>query len=169
MRELEEIGSPFSVADIAERAGVSRATIYRDNALRAIVGARGDGDRPVSADVHARVCDRYKALQGTAKDLRKRLAQSESSWEQMRERALAAEAKLSAAQRHIEALAGRLAASTSSHAPLTLAKLAARIGPDGMRKARRALASALHPDLYSQNPEAAEVAAELLRAVNEVV
>lgn len=48
--DLESVRVPFTMSDVAERAGISRATLYRDAGLRDLVGAQGDGPakRPVS-------------------------------------------------------------------------------------------------------------------------
>ncbi|MBC8103693.1 MAG: TetR family transcriptional regulator, partial [Cytophagales bacterium] len=47
--ELESLSLPFTMRDVAQRAGISRATLYRDAGLRDLVGRRGDGPktRPV--------------------------------------------------------------------------------------------------------------------------
>jgi DNA-binding MurR/RpiR family transcriptional regulator len=169
VKELEDIGAAFSVADVAERAGISRATIYRSQKLRTLVGARGDGVRSVDAEIHARVCERHNSLKSKARELRQRLADAEKGWDEMRDRALAAEHQLRVAQQRIQALSKRVAVSNSAHATVPLAHIAEQIGADGMKRARRQLALVLHPDLFSQDPDVAAIAGELLRAVNEVV
>ena len=47
--DLESVRVPFTMSDVAERAGISRATLYRDAGLRDLVGTQGDGPpkRPV--------------------------------------------------------------------------------------------------------------------------
>jgi hypothetical protein len=101
VRALEKIGATFTVADIAERAGLSRATIYRSPQLRALIGAKGNGARLIEADLHAKVCARHEAVKAKARDLRRQLADSERSWDEMRERALAAERRLSHRQARV--------------------------------------------------------------------
>ena len=169
VKELEKIGAVFSVADVAEHAGISRATIYRSQKLRDLVGARGDGPRAVDPDTHARVCARHQSLQSKARELRQRLSEAEKGWDEMRDRALNAEQRLKAAELRVQALSKRVAASSRSHSTVPLAHLAAEIGADAMRRARRQLALVLHPDLFTRDPEVATIAGELLRAVNEVV
>lgn len=169
VKELEAIGAAFSIADVAERAGISRATIYRSQKLRELVGARGDGARSVDRATHDRVCARHQSLQSKARDLRRRLTDAEGGRDEMRERAVDAERRLRIAEQRIQSLTKQLAAASHSHATVPLAHLATEIGPDGLRRARRQLALILHPDLFSQDPEVAAIAGELLRAVNEVV
>jgi len=162
VRDLTRIGAAFSVADVAERAGISRATIYRNDALRALVGAKGDGPRVVDAALHDTLAARHDKLKVKARALRRQLAELEASWDEMRERARSAEAKLETAERHIKLLAGQ---SRSTHAD-TLTAVAARLGPDERRRARRALARALHPDLFAQDAPAAALATEMLKTLN---
>jgi len=169
VRELEKIGAAFSVADVADRAGISRATIYRNQKLRDLVGARGDGARSVDHDTHAKLTARHKSAQSKARELRQRLAEVERGWEEMRERAVDAERQLRIAEQRVQALTKRVAANSQAHSTVPLAHLAAEIGDDAMRRARRKLAQVLHPDLFSQDTAVAAIAGELLRAVNEVV
>jgi predicted DNA-binding transcriptional regulator YafY len=53
LAELEEGRVPFTMADLAERAGISRATLYRDAGLRDLVGTKGDGPRARPVDARA--------------------------------------------------------------------------------------------------------------------
>lgn len=165
VRALERIGAAFTVADVAERAGISRATIYRDHALRALVGAKGDGLRPVDPAVHAKLCTRHETLKTRARDLRRTLADMEKNWDEMRERALRAEQQLAEAQRHIQSLRAQ-ARSDPAGGAASMRTIAARLGPEGVRQARRQLARALHPDLFEQNSPAAALATELLKTLN---
>ena len=164
VKELERIGAAFSVADVAERAGVSRATIYRTAELRDLIGAKGDCARPVAPELHERLSARHEVLKGKARDLRRRLAESEQSWEEMRERAVTAERRLQAAERQIALLAAQH--SGTAHGNGSLAAVAARLGPEEMRQARRQIAAVLHPDLYAKDPAAAALATELLKSLN---
>ena len=50
VQELGSMNLPFTMQDVADRAGVSRATLYRDAALRDLVGSRGDGPQVRPAD-----------------------------------------------------------------------------------------------------------------------
>lgn len=164
VRDLERIGAAFTVADVAERAGVSRATIYRTPELRDLIGAKGDCARPVPPDIHERLAARHETMKAKARDLRRRLTESEQGWEEMRERAITAERRLQAAERQLAALAAQRTAATPGHG--TLITVAARLGPEAMRQARRQLAAVLHPDLFAQDPAAAALATELLKSLN---
>ena len=164
VRTLEKIGATFTVADVAERAGLSRATIYRDQQLRALVGAKGDGPRTVDAELHAKICARHETAKAKARDLRRQLSDSERSWDEMRERALAAERKLAEVQRRLQVLEGQNGGAGANASPL--ATVAARLAPESKRRARRLLARALHPDLFAQDADAAALATELLKEVN---
>ena len=97
VRDLEKIGAAFSVADVAERAGVSRATIYRSQDLRELIGAKGNGPRTVDAALHEKICARHDTQKAKVRALRRELAELEQSWDEMRERAKTAEMKLAAA------------------------------------------------------------------------
>jgi len=162
VKALERIGAAFSVADVAERAGISRATIYRSPSLRALVGAKGDGPRTVAAADHEKLEQRCQNLKTRASDLRRRLAESEAGWEEMRERALAAEQKLAAAERRVESLSS-LARGAAGGA---LGAVASRLEAEERRRARRILARALHPDLFAQDHATAALATELLKTLN---
>lgn len=164
VRALERIGATFTVGDVAERAGLSRATIYRSPQLRALIGAKGDGVRTVEAEVHARLTARHETAKAKTRDLRRRLSDSERSWEEMRERALTAERRLAEAQRHIKMLEAQREAAAHGASPL--AGVAARLGPEEIRQARRQLARALHPDLFAGDTPAALLATELLKSIN---
>lgn len=161
VRDLQKIGAAFTVAEVAERAGISRATLYRCADLRALVGAKGDGSRTVDAAVHEKLDGKHTALKTKARDLRRRLADAEEGWEEMRERARTAEGKLAAAERRAETLA----AHARSHLG-PLGAVAIKLGPEEMRRARRVLARALHPDLFAQDAATAALATELLKTLN---
>ena len=162
VRALEKIGAAFSVADVAERAGISRATVYRSPTLRALVGAKGDGPRTVDAALHAKLETRCLKLKSKAGTLRRQLAELEASWTEMRERAKLAEEKLAAAERRVETLAAHARGTTGG----ALGAVAARLGQDERRRARRILARALHPDLFAQDHATAVLATELLKSLN---
>lgn len=167
VRELERIGAAFSVADVAERAGVSRATIYRSPTLRALVGAKGDGARVVEADTHAKLAERHEAIKTKARKLRYELTQSEARWDEMRARALLAERKLADAERELSFLKSRN--GYHSHAgpnASALASVSGKLGQTDRRRARRLLARALHPDLFAQDTAASALATELLKMLN---
>ncbi len=162
VRELEKIGAAFSVADVAERAGVSRATIYRSQDLRDLIGAKGDGPRTVDAALHEKICARHEAQKAKVRALRREYADLVASWDEMRERAKVAETKLAAAERRIELQAAQVRGGTGG----ALEAVAARLGPEERRRARRILARALHPDLFAQDTAASTLATELLKTLN---
>jgi len=162
VRDLQRIGAAFTVADVAERAGISRATLYRNADLRALVGAKGDGPRTVDAALHEKLVVRHDTLKSKNRDLRRQLADSESGWEEMRERARTAEQKRAAAERRAEALAAH---ARGSHMG-SLGAIAVKLGPEEIRRARRVLARALHPDLFTQDSATAALATELLKTLN---
>ena len=162
VKALEKIGAAFSVADVAERAGISRATLYRSQALRALVGAKGDGPRTVDAALHEKLEIRCATLKTKAGGLRRQLAELEASWDVMRERAKLAEQKLAAAERRVETLSSQMRGSAGG----ALGEVAARLGQEERRRARRILARALHPDLFAQDHATAVLATELLKTLN---
>ena len=162
VKALEKIGAAFSVADVAERAGISRATLYRSQALRALVGAKGDGPRTVDAALHEKLEIRCATLKTKAGGLRRQLAELEASWDVMRERAKLAEQKLAAAERRVETLSSQMRGGTGG----ALGEVAARLGQEERRRARRILARALHPDLFAQDHATAVLATELLKTLN---
>ena len=57
--DLTDARVPFGMGDVAERAGISRATLYRDANLRDLVGKAGDG--PESRPVNSRQFDKLQA------------------------------------------------------------------------------------------------------------
>ncbi len=162
VRDLERIGAAFSVADVAERAGVSRATIYRSQDLRELIGAKGDGPRTVDAALHEKICARHDSQKAKVRALRRELAELERSWDEMRERAKTAEMKLAAAERRIELQSAQMRGGVGG----ALDSVAAHLGPEERRRARRTLARALHPDLFAQDTATAALATELLKTLN---
>lgn len=162
VRDLERIGAAFSVADIAERAGVSRATIYRSQDLRDLIGAKGDGPRVVDAVLHEKICARHDTQKAKVRDLRRHLSELEASWDEMRERAKAAEQKLAAAERRIELQSAQMRGGVGG----ALDAVASRLSSEERRRARRVLARALHPDLFAQDTAEYTLATELLKTLN---
>jgi hypothetical protein len=198
LAELEEGRVPFTMADLAERAGISRATLYRDAGLRDLVGTKGDGPRarPVDARAHAELSARADALAAERRALRravreaeKRAAAAEAQVEKLeaeaaRARRAAGGAAAGAAQERIktEAYAEGFAAGARAagggmrggggrpgSGTGNLLALAARLPRPALVAARRTLARALHPDLFARDPAAALLATELLKQINAVV
>ncbi len=166
VRALEKIGAAFSVADVAERAGLSRATIYRSDALRAIIGAKGDGARTVPADLHEKLTERHLAAKSKTRTLRRELAELEQSWQEMRGRALSAEGRLLEAERKLKLLQSPANARHGGGTPL--AGIGAQMSADERRQARRQLARALHPDLFAKDAPTQALATELLKLINSL-
>jgi AcrR family transcriptional regulator len=63
------------MTDVAERAGISRATLYRDAGLRDLVGARGDGPskRPVDRRDYDALQEKAESLAQERRALRRTL------------------------------------------------------------------------------------------------
>lgn len=162
VRDLERIGAAFTMTDVAERADISRATLYRCADLRALVGAKGDGPRTVDAAKLDTLTARHDATKAKLRDLRRRLAESEASWDEMRTRAKSAEADLAAARQRLDLLAAQGRGTVGG----ALGMAAARLSALERRRARRLLARALHPDLFAQDPAASALATELLKTLN---
>jgi len=86
--DLESARVPFTMGDVAERAGISRATLYRDAGLRDLIGARGDGpaQRPVNVRDYEKLQRENEALAGERRELKKRLREAEKRYKESEER-----------------------------------------------------------------------------------
>jgi hypothetical protein len=182
--ELRSVRVPFTMADLAERAGISRATLYRDASLRDLIGSAGDGPtvRPVDARDYDQLKQRAESLAAEGRRLRRELKQAE-------ERARTAEASAKSEERSQRTpppsgsteqirkeayadgfTAGRAAAAgrgpIRAGGPSDLFAVAARLPRQSLLNARRSLARVLHPDLFAQDPAAALLANELLKQLN---
>ncbi|MES2465465.1 MAG: hypothetical protein V4671_33280, partial [Armatimonadota bacterium] len=73
--DLESVRIPFTMTDVAERAGISRATLYRDAGLRDLVGTQGDGPakRPVGRRDYDTLQEKAEALAQERRALRRAL------------------------------------------------------------------------------------------------
>ncbi|HVK05639.1 MAG TPA: hypothetical protein VM490_19355, partial [Armatimonadaceae bacterium] len=91
--DLTSARVPFSMGDLAERAGISRATLYRDADLRALIGGAGDG--PVNRPVDSRRYDK----------LTRELAGAHEERKLLRRELRKAESRLRAAEKRIAELA----------------------------------------------------------------
>lgn len=181
------------MGDLAERAGISRATLYRDAGLRDLVGARGDGParRPIDqrhlrslerqvaelTELRASLRKELREARREIRDLRERVARLVDENEDRRQSQRFAEANAADEEKmRNEAYAAGFAAGTRSSAQragvgrgagasgLTIA--AARLPKASVLAARRTLARALHPDLFATDPAAALLATELLKQLN---
>ncbi len=90
LAELSSARVPFTMGDLAERAGISRATLYRDAGLRDLVGNIGDGPtaRPVSVREHETLRSAAQKLEAERVELKRKLREAEK-------RAREAEARVS--------------------------------------------------------------------------
>jgi regulator of replication initiation timing len=189
--ELESARVPFTMSDVAERAGISRATLYRDAGLRDLVGARGDSPeaRPVTVRDLSRLEKRIASLEEERKRLRRELRDTE---ERLKAAEIDAEETAERARQQArarrdetvdnefvekvrkEAYADGFAAGSRAAGARgggrggssDLVSVAARLPRASVLNARRTLAKALHPDLYAQDPAAALLATELLKQLN---
>jgi len=196
--DLEGARVPFTMADVAERAGISRATLYRDAGLRDLVGARGDSPskRPVDNREFERLRERAanlseerRTLRRTVRDLEARLRAANDRLDELESRAAddASNRRSSprmdgaaAEQIHKEAYAEGFAAGvrTASQRGTSqsrgsgageLRAVAARLPKNTLVAARRTLARQLHPDLFAKDPAAAMLATELLKQINALI
>jgi regulator of replication initiation timing len=189
--ELESARVPFSMTDVAERAGISRATLYRDAGLRDLIGERGDSPptRPVTQQDLRRMQQRLQGLEEEKKRLRKELRDTE---EKLKAAEIEAEEATAKARENArtqrpekidneyvekvrkEAYADGFSAGSRTAAARgggrggssDLLSVAARLPRTSLLNARRTLAKALHPDRYAQDPAAAMIATELLKQLN---
>ncbi|MBC7809466.1 MAG: hypothetical protein H7145_25305 [Akkermansiaceae bacterium] len=81
LADLQESRTPFSMSDLAERAGISRATLYRDASLRDLVGSTGDGpaNRPVSIHDYEKQKSEREKLAAERRVLRRQLREHEET------------------------------------------------------------------------------------------
>lgn len=194
LADLEDARVPFTMADVAERAGISRATLYRDAGLRDLIGRRGDSPaaRPVSHKSHTDLAARADALAEERRVLRralraaeKRALAAEQRVEELEVAAVDAERSARSRERlgdhareriRADAYAEGFTAGAQRARPggrsggdAALAVVAARLPRPALVNARRALARALHPDLFTSDPAASLLATELLKQINALV
>jgi hypothetical protein len=110
LRELEGARVPFTMGDLAERAGISRATLYRDAGLRDIVGARGDSPdaRPVDWRAYQDLQTRAQTLALELRTAKRALRRTEKELRETQEAAYQAEkrAREDARRARAEGLSG---------------------------------------------------------------
>ncbi len=191
--ELESVRLPFTMQDLADRAGVSRATLYRDAALRDLVGARGDGPqvRPADSRAVAHLETENKTLATERRALRRELNETKKRVDELLELCAALEREQresspkekvnqsEAEQIRTQAYADGFAAGTraamqrggtrsggSNSSGLSVA--AARLPLASVLAARRTLARALHPDLFAQDLATQLLATEILKQLNSL-
>ena len=88
LADLTAGGIPFSMGDVAERAGISRATLYRDANLRDLIGSVGEGPpvRPVTGRDFDQLKERAETLAQEQRRLKLALARSEARAKKAEER-----------------------------------------------------------------------------------
>ena len=199
LRDLSDARVPFSMNDVAERAGISRATLYRDATLRDLVGNTGDGPpaRPVDGRQFDTLRDENDKLRTERRQLRRELREAEKRVRAAEGRAMEleeesrfhertarklSESQSDGAQEKIrsEAFAtgfaagaraaqGRGAGVTGAAPSGEMRAVASRLPRPTLVAARRTLAQKLHPDLFAQDPAAALLATEILKQLNALV
>jgi hypothetical protein len=194
LADLTDARVPFSMADLAERAGISRATLYRDAGLRDLIGETGDGPvhRPVNASDFSKLEATAARLTGERKELRRRVRTLEKSLVEAQDRIERMEADRVTAARarradtalgdgaeeriRTEAFSEGFTAGARAYqqrgggrgtsGTADLMSVAARLPRSAMLNARKVLARALHPDLYVSDPATALLATELFKQIN---
>jgi AcrR family transcriptional regulator len=189
--ELKSLGVPFTMTDVADRSGVSRATLYRDAALRDLIGTQGDGPsaRPVDSRVVKKLEEELQAIKKERRSLRTEIIDAKQRVGRLTDRcallereqdSAAASARKSEAERlrqeaYAEGFAagtrlsnssGRSGALQQQNNTNAMALAAARLPRSAVVQARRVLARALHPDLFASDPAAAVLATEILKQLN---
>jgi hypothetical protein len=194
--ELESAHLPFAMADVAERAGISRATLYRDASLRDLIGNRGAGlaERPVhyrefeqlrqKANTLGREQRRLKALlrhaEQRAEEATKRAALLEEQAEKFATEASGKTLTNEDTEKiYRDGYAEGFSAGTRASAARSggrgggigtdILTVAARLPRTSLVSARRSLVRALHPDLFANDPAAQLLATELLKQINALV
>jgi regulator of replication initiation timing len=194
LQELESLNLPFTMQDVADRAEVSRATLYRDAALRDLVGSRGDGPkvRPADSRSVAQLESERKSLLSERRALRRELDETKRRVTELlercadlereqRERPAAAEKPSQSESERIRAQAYADGFSAGTRAAMQrggtrpgapgaggLSIAAARLPRASVLAARRTLARALHPDLFAQDPATQLLATEFLKQLNSL-
>lgn len=184
------------MADVAERAGISRATLYRDAGLRDLVGNRGDGPavRPVDGRTAERLERELAELKRERRGLRRELREAVQRVEELITRcndlerahrespsvspnetisdsvaeAIRREAYAEGFTAGARSAAQRSGMATRGGTTTGIMVAAARLPRASVVQARRTLARALHPDLFANDPAAALLATEILKQLNGI-
>ena len=79
LQDFADAKVPFSMSDVAERVGISRATLYRDATLRDLIGQSGDGPkkRPVDSREFDKLRDTNEKLTTERRQLRRDLREAQ--------------------------------------------------------------------------------------------
>jgi hypothetical protein len=161
--DLKKSGAPFSIQDVADRSGVSRATLYRSSELRRIVGCHGDPDRSAGRLAELRLTSKIDELKREVRELKSRLKDSDAAYDRIRERLMVAE-ETNRRQSSTPVSGGDLPSTVRS-----LRSVATKLGHERVRTARRQIARAVHPDLFPVESPAHELASELLKTLNALI
>lgn len=196
VRALRATGVPFTIQDVADHSGISRASLYRINGLRDRIGNHGDelASRPVSTrelnsvrrELESVRLERTNAVKENRRlqiELNRAVRRIEELMLDSTEKSQAAksaEQKADSATAERDSVyaegfqAGLRAASQKGRgmAPAAgsedLNVAAARLPRAAMLKARRTLALAIHPDLFQDNPAAQVLAGEIFKLLNQL-
>ena len=196
VKALRATGVSFSIQDVADHAGISRASLYRIAGLRERIGNAGElpHDRPVSAsdlNVATRSLARVRTERSAAVKENRRLAvELARSVRRVQELLLTIEETTqtlrstehqAASTAHDkdtvygEGFQAGLRASQQKGRALSpmagaedLNSVAARLPRQQMLKARRKLALAIHPDLYHDDLASQLLASELFKLLNQL-
>jgi regulator of replication initiation timing len=196
VRALRATGVPFTIQDVADHSGISRASLYRIEGLRDRIGVHGDQTttRPINArelKVLRKELESVREERSAAVKENRRLqielnravrridelmldgtekSQAAKSAEQKAETAVADRDSVYAEgfQAGLRAASqkGRGMAPAAGSEDLNVA--AARLPRAAMLKARRTLALAIHPDLFQDNPAAQVLAGEIFKLLNQL-
>jgi len=166
LTDLRKSGAPFTIQDVADRSGISRATLYRNDELRKIVGAQGDPDRIAGRMAEHRLHSKNEELRQEIRELRGRLKDTEAAYDRVREKLIAAE-DLNRRQAPVSSNTQSLKDLPST--VRSLQTVAKNLGPEKCRTARRQIARVVHPDLFPANSAAYELASELLKTLNALI
>ena len=196
VRALRATGVPFTIQDVADHSGISRASLYRIDGLRERIGTHGDqhSSRPVSTRELNSVRRELASVRGersaAVKENRRlqielnravrRIDELMLDSTEKSQAAKSAEQKAESATADRDGVyaegfqAGMRAASQKGRgmAPAAgsddLNAAAARLPRAAMLKARRTLALAIHPDLFQDNPAAQVLAGEIFKLLNQL-
>jgi hypothetical protein len=195
LKDLTDARVPFSMGDLAERVGISRATLYRDATLRDLIGETGDGPatRPVDYAQFQKLQNERQEWLVDRRKMRREVREREKREIEllnridflMRENTEMAH-EISVSVGHVEAReklkaeaytegfnAGVRTAAQRNNSGRSggsdLQAMASRIPRPVLLQARKTLIKTLHPDLFENDPAVKLLATELLKQINDVV
>ena len=91
LQDFAEARVPFTMNDVAERAGISRATLYRDAMLRDLIGQTGDGPkaRPVNGREFDKLREANEKLTTERRQMRRELREAQKRMREAEARVIA--------------------------------------------------------------------------------